>query len=372
MLGLVALASGVFAAAAVDGKTPVQVVLAAKGDAAVAVVICRTGQQYEAPAVLPVENASFVIKAGKCAGTFKLLQDAIEWRRNSKRQRLGEVCRPRVAAKLAVEGWHSSLRHGSGGDAGYELILLPAAKGVAGVLWSAEGDYSPLPLSIAGHELDDESVQLDTKIGMTVSSEEKTVRLEFETGVLEDLDSDRSFFASAKCKVRAKDDIPERGGEDGSIRLKYGNCSYGYTATLPEGIVAYGTLPPNPDHGFEIDPANPASPPPDKLARFISVDASRDSGERKTARGAVKARRGDPDGRTKVDRTFMGRTPALRSISIHGDHVVETVVALQRGIVFTAGLATTAESRAADEQVFEKILRGLDLAPAGLDCSDEQ
>jgi hypothetical protein len=52
-------------------------------------------------------------------------------------------------------------------------------------------------------------------------------------------------------------------------RGKYTNCDKGYTVSLPKGVVAHGSLSPNPNHGFLV-----SASAPDTVAE-VTLEASR-------------------------------------------------------------------------------------------------
>jgi hypothetical protein len=139
--------------------------------------------------------------------------------------------------------------------------------------------------------------------------------------------------------------------EDSQWTGIYRNNNYDYTVLLPEGITAYNTPPPSPQHGFVVvlskDPA-----------AYIGVDSSYNSAEFETVTEGLKAHLGYIQSEAKVvdyqfHSIFLGN---LRGIELTVTYLcpgerkrVEIYVAtLQRSLWDQFTLATT-PSRARDD-----------------------
>jgi hypothetical protein len=146
--------------------------------------------------------------------------------------------------------------------------------------------------------------------------------------------------------------------------VRYTNCDYGYYLLLRPGVVAHGSLPPNPNHGV-IVPLEDVAKTTYSLGekkRYVFVDATYDatdtaesssSGEkRRVARSSLK------DGYSAK----LAGLPAVASLRIEstpqGKSIDESTVALRSGIVYTVGLRTEEIYRNEDELQYRRILAG--------------
>lgn len=166
--------------------------------------------------------------------------------------------------------------------------------------------------------------------------------------------------------------IPAQSG-DGEVlyRGEYCNYDYAYRVLLPTGVVAHGSMPPSPNHGFGILPAEPSasraigaeeeSPYLYAGAEYPSyVDSpSLDSIVRANLRWLTKK-----DTR-EVKRAYirLAGIPAVR-LALAGDATTKLVVIAYRrdaDVVYTVGLTTIPERLTVDEVLFNNIVTGFRL-----------
>src|ERR1022692_2044664 len=88
--------------------------------------------------------------------------------------------------------------------------------------------------------------------------------------------------SQAKHWTETKDELIWRG--------RYKNCDKGYLVSLPEGVVGHGSLPPLPNHGMLISPANPGITTEITLneSRVITVYDDNDAAELGSARAYLE------------------------------------------------------------------------------------
>src|SRR5690349_19784902 len=94
-------------------------------------------------------------------------------------------------------------------------------------------------------------------------------------------------------------------------RDKCTNCDKGWAVELPKGVIAHGSLPPNPNHGFLISAANPGTTDEVTLdaPRIIVISDEYDAMELHTARAYLDFELKNTKGVTVLDireATLMG------------------------------------------------------------------
>lgn len=132
-------------------------------------------------------------------------------------------------------------------------------------------------------------------------------------------------------------------------RDKYTNCDKGWAVELPNGVIAHGSLPPNPNHGFLISAANPGTTNEVTLdvPRVIVISDEYDAMDLHTARAYLDFRLKN----TKGARVLSIREATLQGVrGIQGrykvesgtsEQIVECQIVLRRGIVYELLLRTT-------------------------------
>jgi hypothetical protein len=158
-------------------------------------------------------------------------------------------------------------------------------------------------------------------------------------------------------------------------RARYNNCDYGYYVLLDPGVVAHGTHPPNPNHGFLIPlpEVGGTSPATDSEPRFLWVDASYDSWDdspslAQAVAGEIRfSEEGERNSKLIESRpaVLAGLKARLFKIAYtrSGDlqAIDEETVALRSDIVYTVGLRTDKAHQAADESQMKRIVAGFRL-----------
>ena len=166
-------------------------------------------------------------------------------------------------------------------------------------------------------------------------------------------------------------------------RTRYTNCDYGFYVLLAAGVVAHGTLPPSPNHGFLIALSNVGqiSPVSANGDRIIWVDASYDTSDDQSLTGAISEWEHNstevtgPSGTDERTPTTLAGLKAIKSTVEYqppkGGVIEEAVVAARSGIIYTIALNTTPRYRSVDEAQFRKILNGFRLLklPSG-ECTN--
>ncbi len=154
-------------------------------------------------------------------------------------------------------------------------------------------------------------------------------------------------------------------------RGRYSNCDYGYYVLLSAGTVGHETHSPSPNHGFlvSLPDTGKISYTSDGDPRFIWVDASYNSSDDKSLAGNANrslAFAYDEIGKaksaprsSKPSTTELAGLPAIHSgveyLSTNGSVLVETIVALRSGIIYTIGLRTLQKNQVFDEQQFLQV-----------------
>ena len=145
---------------------------------------------------------------------------------------------------------------------------------------------------------------------------------------------------------------------------RYSNDDYGYLVLLGDGVVAHGSHPPSPNHGFFI-------PLPDvgkttftwykTEKRYIEVDASYNSFDGAVDHTLMAGEDDASDGvkRSAIKLAGLPATMAIRESSTPNGNVVdESVVVLRCGIVYTIALHTLQSDREVDEGQFLHVRNG--------------
>jgi hypothetical protein len=166
------------------------------------------------------------------------------------------------------------------------------------------------------------------------------------------------------------------------LRQRYGNCDYGMFMLLPAGVVAHGTVPPNPNHGVTIRLPNMDSTSEidiTKAARYIWANAEYDTSDSSSRQGTVafyinsflEGKHGTVTKRS----ARLGSLPATRLKVIYQTRngvVAEELIFTQRAnIVYELGLRTRKTSYREDRSRFDKLSRGFQFSklPKG-ECSN--
>jgi len=163
----------------------------------------------------------------------------------------------------------------------------------------------------------------------------------------------------------------------------YTNQKYGYSVLLPKGVVALGTAPPNPDHGFTIGSA----PAGDSITLYkahdcyIWVDGNYDPfDEVQTLDDAVRYEihitEKTVGARVRVEsrlQTTLGGLMAVHVIyafKAEGQPMVgEEVIALRNNernepvFLYTVGMQTTPQSRTANARIWTQIVSAFNTLP---------
>ena len=152
---------------------------------------------------------------------------------------------------------------------------------------------------------------------------------------------------------------------------RYNNCDYGYYVLLDAGVVAHGSLPPSPNHGFLIslqDVGKTSFSSYETETRFVWVDASyTDDLSLKDAADNLQQIEKANDVSRHSNRVFLSLAglPAiedkLEGSSPKDEPIKESIVALRSEIVYTIGLRTTKAYKAVDEKQFRRIRDGFRL-----------
>jgi hypothetical protein len=132
-------------------------------------------------------------------------------------------------------------------------------------------------------------------------------------------------------------------------RRQYTNCDKGWAVDLPPGVVAHGSLPPNPNHGFLISAANPGTTTEVNLdgQRIIDIYDEYDAMELGSARAYL-----DWELKNTADKKLLEvretMLQGLRGVQARyevksGDsaQLMETLIFLRRGVVYHLLLKTT-------------------------------
>jgi len=154
-------------------------------------------------------------------------------------------------------------------------------------------------------------------------------------------------------------------------RIRYTNCDKGYAVDLPPGVVAHGSLPPNPNHGFLISADDPHTTAKVGVEnqRVVDVYDQFDAMELGSARAyldwelksipnkeALRIREFGFQGLRAVDAGF-------RVSAGNFSEVREELIAFRKGLIYVLMLRTTAQSYASDSALFAQIRAGFHLLP---------
>lgn len=147
----------------------------------------------------------------------------------------------------------------------------------------------------------------------------------------------------------------------------YSNCEYGYSVIIPDGLTAYRSPAPNPQHGFAID----LSKQKDAQVWIDGIYNSPEWGSLKeAAKENVKYLKDDNVSDITVVRQTYGRLSSLRAIRIvvaykkSGLAMIEDefiAMRKERDIVYTLELRTTAARYSQDVEVLNQLERSFRL-----------
>jgi hypothetical protein len=162
-------------------------------------------------------------------------------------------------------------------------------------------------------------------------------------------------------------------------RGRYTNCDKGWAVDLPTGVVAHGSLPPSPNHGFLISAVHPGTAAEVNLGdqRIIDVFDEYDAMELGSARAYLNWElKNTLDWQLK--NTGDKHVLEIREVVLQGlrgvqaryalkqpgsAQIVESVVVLRRGVVYHLLLKTTDQYYEPDSALFARIRAGFRLLP---------
>ncbi len=169
---------------------------------------------------------------------------------------------------------------------------------------------------------------------------------------------------------------------------KYSNCDHGYYVLLPSGVIGHsGSLPPAPNHGFQIDLANPSGTntvPPSSVRRFWVWDSPGFESESEVSKTDDSLDDTKSKGTTEASqflrRTFL-RVGGQKAVHIHSslkngkDLLIEDYVNFYSPDATTEyqfKLITPRADYAADKRLFDQVLAGFRFTtiPDG-ECSND-
>ena len=154
-------------------------------------------------------------------------------------------------------------------------------------------------------------------------------------------------------------------------RVRYTNCDKGWAVSLPAGVVAHGSLPPSPNHGFLISSVNPGTTAEVKLDqhRIIDIYDEYDALHLGSARAYLDRELKDTGRKTVMeigDATLQGLRGVRARYRVNGaasEQVVESLIFMRRGVVYHLLLKTTDEDHQMDASLFARIRAGFTLLP---------
>lgn len=154
-------------------------------------------------------------------------------------------------------------------------------------------------------------------------------------------------------------------------RGRYTNCDKGWAVDLPTGVVAHGSLPPNPNHGFLISVANPATTAEVNLddQRIIGIYDEYDAMELHSARAYLGwnlkhvANKKVLEVRDTVLQGLRGVQARYRVKSGDSAQIVESLIVIRQGVVHHLLLKTTDQHYETDSALFVRIRAGFRLLP---------
>jgi hypothetical protein len=152
---------------------------------------------------------------------------------------------------------------------------------------------------------------------------------------------------------------------------RYTNCDKGWAVDLPRGVLAHGSLPPNPEHGFLISATNPGTT--DEVTadalRVIDVYDEYDAMEFHTARAYLDWELKNTESKVVLDvrgtvlQGLHGIQAKYRVKSSGSEQIVESLIFLRRDIVYHLLLRTTDQYYKADSALFSRIRAGFRMLP---------
>jgi len=128
------------------------------------------------------------------------------------------------------------------------------------------------------------------------------------------------------------------------IAGQYRNVDYGFEVTIPKGLVGLGTRPPNPNHGFVIDLATGTKVWVD--ATYANPDEPYEFSNHDARLGSLKAEL----------RIWQDKSPGAEAIH-------ETVVAADRGILYTIGLDSEPARKREAVRVLDSLVNSFHTIP---------
>ncbi len=154
-------------------------------------------------------------------------------------------------------------------------------------------------------------------------------------------------------------------------RTRYTNCDKGWAVDLPAGVVAHGSLPPNPNHGFLISTANPGTTAEVDIEnqRIIDVYDEYDAMELGSARAYLDwelkniANKAVLQIRETMFQGLHGVQARYRVKAKDSVAVIESLIVLRKGVVYHLLLRTTDRYYGSDSTLFAHIRAGFRLLP---------
>jgi hypothetical protein len=164
--------------------------------------------------------------------------------------------------------------------------------------------------------------------------------------------------------------------------VRYDNCEYGYFSLLPQGAIAHAEHPPDPHHGYLINPADLGSKHPISVYdsnRFVWVNANYTDALTLAdiSDFEIEVAKADKNNSKLIERhrATLRSVPATRFrldyVSAGVSMVQEEIVALRSGVIYTLGLRTPVEHYAEDFGTLEQALSGFRFYRTPPKCSDQ-
>jgi hypothetical protein len=154
---------------------------------------------------------------------------------------------------------------------------------------------------------------------------------------------------------------------------RYTNCDKGYFVDLPRAVVAHGTLPPNPNHGFLISAADPSTrlQVTYERGRIVFVWDEYNSMLMPNASAQIKWEiESNPGARLEGEKAirFRGLTgveATYRRLVDGKTQITHEVIAFRKAddLVYTVRLVTDPLNYAHDLELFKQIEAGFQIFP---------
>jgi hypothetical protein len=156
-----------------------------------------------------------------------------------------------------------------------------------------------------------------------------------------------------------------RGQQQTEFRGRYVNEKYGFSVTIPNGLVGKGSVPPAPNHGFEIDFS---AEPHDSIGVFSEYDVDNQEPTRHSASSSSRGKR------VTVGRATLGGLPAQLTVttitgsSKPGTALVKKLLSAHRQsagekIDYTVILTTREALLPERETIFREMVESFKLLP---------